>query len=377
MPTNHRVPVHGDRIEIPKGIAVYDTGILDDKPILTARRTNGTVRAVVDLGEDHRWQRFLTEADQDLLRDTAMRLGLTCRFPWRDAWHHGVPEFDAVRIRILSMHGGDLRFVDWGARMAHVSEVRVVEAEPSKERSVTLRTLMTPGSVWRTTRDVRLTGMVSTRDMERKRFALLPPLESDAEEQMSRIVLTDIPAGTEFTVKSGSRQRALGGGNGLAVPVTMPIDELSWHVEDPTCFFQNPLVWNGLHLPINQIKDAVEQVAEGDPKVFVLKDRDTGLFFGGFTYDHVEHREHVRMVGTFAGSRKYGSPANAKASILAFTGRIPERSHPDGDRPEWVGWERKIDLPSGWHLMEVDRITLEERPSTDIQSWYASLVTGG
>lgn len=370
MPGTDGVPAQGDRIEIPKGTTVYDRGVLNDQATLTARKAVGTVETVRNLAEGHGWQRFVSDAENRILRETALRIGAACRYPWRDAWHDGIAEFDAVRNRIMSMHGGDLRFVEWGGRMAHVSEVLIVDAKPVRERAVTLRTRMTPGSTWRTTKDLRLTGWVSTYDMERRAFALLPPIETDPETLLSRIPLMDLPAGTEFTVRPRSRHKALGRGNGLAAPVTAPIDDFVWHVENPKDFFQNPFVWNGLHLPINQIEGSIEQVEEGDSRVFVLKDRDLGLFFAGFTYDHDSNEHLPKMVETFGSARKYGSPANAKASILAFTGMIPE----GGDRPEWVGWERKIDLPIGWELIEVDRITLEESPSEDIQSWRSSII---
>lgn len=369
MPDARGLPVHGDRIEIPKGAPVLEAGRWYVRPVPAGRTSQATVETVWDFAQDHAWERFLTDEEQELLEHTALRLGLRCRSPWRDAWHDGVLQFDAVKTRILSMHDGDLRFVSWGSRMAHVSHVRIVDAKPGRERSVTLRTLMTPGSVWRTTRDVRLTGAVSTVDLLRKGFARLPSVET-LDGGMTRIVLTDLPAGTEFAVRTDRKLKALGRGNGLAAPITASVDDFDWYVREPDSFFQNPLSWNGLHLPLNQIEGAVEQMSGGDSRVFVLRDSETGLFFGGFTHDWAERTEHLRMVDTFASARKYASPANARASILAWTGAVPTERDPDSDRPEWVGWDAKMELPATWVLLEVDRITLEERPSDDIQSWY-------
>jgi hypothetical protein len=367
-------PPHGARIEIAKGTTVYESGWHVPEGIVTGRRTTGTVVTVHDLASDHGWQRFVTKDEQETLVTAAGAAGCRIRWPWREAWADGLPIFDAVRARIFAMFDGDLRFVSWGERMAHVSDVRIVEAKRPKERSITLRTLMTPGSVWRTTRDLRLTGLVATVDLERKRYAKLPPISVE-EGGMTRIALTDVPAGTEFTVHPDKKHYAMGRGNGTAVAITADVADFDWYVAEPHSFFQNPLEWNGMHLPLKQIEGAVELVEAATSTAFVLRDGETGLLFGGFTEDWAKRETHLRMVQTFSSARKYATVANAKASIVAWTGRNPRWDLSDGERPEWVGWDKVIDLPPTWVLVEIDRVTLAERPSIDIQEWHRSLPT--
>lgn len=368
-------PPHGARIEIAKGTTVYESGWHVPEGIVTGRRTTGTVMTVHDLASDHGWQRFVTKDEQEALVAAAGAARCRIRWPWRDAWADGLPIFDAVKARIFGMFDGDLRFVSWGERMAHVGDVRIVEAKKPRERAVTLRTLMTPGSVWRTTCDLRLTGLVATVDLNRKGYAKLPPLGVEDGGQMSRIALLDIPAVTEFTVDPKKKHRALGRNNGLGIPITAAIADFDWFVAEPDSFFQNPLTWNGMHLPLKQIEGAVELVEAATSTAFVLRDEATGLLFGGFTEDWAKRETHLRMVETFSSARKYATVANAKASIVAWTGRNPRRALSDGERPEWVGWDKVMDLPPTWILVEIDRVTLAERPTIDIQEWHRSLPT--
>jgi hypothetical protein len=320
---------------------------------------------------------------------------------------------EKAKAEAIANEGHAPKFVIWGgvhnrkaARLSDVikiqdkADVRFKAASKKKEKTLTKRNLMVEGSKWRFAQDVDITMWVRNPKIDQlchQRNSIsrsgnshvgntiilgggVPntPAEKQTiasiQEEINncpRVVQQNmgiIQAGTEFTVvgklaagyKWGQKET-----NGLLVPVKVTKGSVG----------NIPITGYDGGLPYNQIEKFVEAISIPETIVYVLRDRETGDYFGGWETDKKGYQtSNPKMSSTFSGSKKYKTSSAVKASIRDFTGYNSGLDSEGSE--EWVGIgydSKKIDLPSTWELVGIDKTTLTDKSIEDIKSWYTEL----
>jgi hypothetical protein len=332
---------------------------------------------------------------------------------------------EAARLDAIAREGETPEFVMWGtthdrrvARIGNVvkiadkSQVVIPSAPKKKEKAITKRQLMVEGSQWRFTKDVSLDMWVRNPlidELCRKRNALsrsgnsqhrqgnqivivlgggqknTPAEEAEiariqaeinAAPNMVKINVGTIPAGTEFKVVgkivAGYKSYQQKETNGLLVPVTF---KQVVGLKIKTSGYDGGL-------PYKLIEDAVEPTAIPETIQWVMRDRVTGDYFGGWQSEHNgnynQQTNEPKMSSTFSGAKKYATSSAVKASIRDFTG-YNDGLDDEGGAAEWVGIgsgynTKKMDLPGTWDLVSIDKTTLAEKSVEELQTWYNGLM---
>ena len=336
--------------------------------------------------------------------------------------------FDELKARVVARFG-DMKFVVWSGDKKSTLLANVVPAEAAapkapKEQKITKRRLMVPGARFRFTAEVpirvwmenpEIARLIAERDKnqpDRNSHRLLgngtvlvtlgggvqqtaaqkaeveriQKLINDAPRQVN-VMAAKVPAGVlvEITGKPEASKSYYSDkeSNGLMVPMKViadgPIRVAERFLKGDR--WRNP-IWarDGISLPYSQIEKAIEVVEGSVPEVIVwaLRDRETGEYFGGWETERHSYGNRQtntpKMSKTFSGSKKYKNLSAVKASIMDFTG-YHSGLEQEGYVEEWVaGGEKKIDLPSTWEAVAVDKTTNNVKRSEDVVDWYAGLM---
>ncbi len=274
-----------------------------------------------------------------------------------------------------------------------------------KSKTVPLRNQMVVGSKWRITKEVKILVWVENpafsvliqdhyRDRNGPKQAALLKMIENGEKVVQRHVAT-IPAGAEFTVvgkikpSDSTYEVKKHQTNGLMVPVDIENITLLGSGIDKV-FGRHQLARHGMvgsagsreyvvvgyDLPYNQIGDFCEPLEIPETLVYVLRDKATGLFFGGWkfsidAYGQNRSTEEPKMVEKFSSAKKYATAAAVKASIRDFTGynsgldETPEQWL-DGPAYYLAGGGKKMDLPDTWEMVSFDKPTATEKQTFDV-----------
>lgn len=336
--------------------------------------------------------------------------------------------FDELKARVVARFG-DMKFVVWSGDKKSTLLANVVPAEAAapkapKEQKITKRRLMVPGARFRFTAEVpirvwmenpEIARLIAERDKnqpdrnshrmlgngtvlvtlgggvqqtaaQKAEVERIQKLINDAPRQVN-VMAAKVPAGVlvEITGKPEASKSYYSDkeSNGLMVPMKViadgPIRVAERFLKGDR--WRNP-IWarDGISLPYSQIEKAIEVVEGSVPEVIVwaLRDRETGEYFGGWETERHSYGNRQtntpKMSATFSGSKKYKNLSAVKASIMDFTG-YHSGLEQEGYVEEWVaGGEKKIDLPSTWEAVAVDKTTNNVKRSEDVVDWYAGLM---
>ncbi len=335
--------------------------------------------------------------------------------------------FDELKARVVARFG-DMKFVVWSGDKKSTLLANVVPAEAAapkapKEQKITKRRLMVPGARFRFTAEVPIRVWMENPEIarlchERDSYRVDPhskhmqgstmvvvlgggreqtQAELDAMARIQKqidgaprqvnVMAAKVPAGVlvEITGKPEASKSYYSDkeSNGLMVPMKViadgPIRVAERFLKGDR--WHNP-IWarDGISLPYSQIEKAIEVVEGSVPEVIVwaLRDRETGEYFGGWETERHSYGNRQtntpKMSATFSGSKKYKNLSAVKASIMDFTG-YHSGLEQEGYVEEWVaGGEKKIDLPSTWEAVAVDKTTNNVKRSEDVVDWYAGLM---
>ncbi len=375
----------GDSIVIPKDTLVFDYTRIESVGTKSKRIARGTVKHLFTLN----WTRFVDHSFYDIW----FRKGITRRWPLDENMPVTHPDVVAEKARIDQMLGGDYDFVSWGDRYAHAAAVQVSAAPKAKEAAVSKRTMMVEGSRWRFNRDTVITAMVDpdrdhrlTKELAAWIAAGRPYDYNDPYRHSYEMPIFTVRAGTEFTVTSSKLASVSRQPSGLAVRTDLRDDQVEFHIQflrgDGSTgghgmpgwqyWGENPWWVGELGLPFRQIEDSVDAIHIPETLIYLLKDTETGKYFGDFHDDYSNPRSPVfsfRMVETVKSARKFAKESNAKASILSWTGYLADK----GVQPDTFSTTRKADLPDTWVLVPVNKLTLDEGDAIDINAWYRGI----
>lgn len=278
-----------------------------------------------------------------------------------------------------------------------------------KTKPVSKRNQMVAGSRWKLTQDVEIHLWISNPRfdqllMGRSRTAAQQHEIDQMVEKNERVIrahAATIRAGSilkpigKFSSAGGAYGVAKNQTNGLTAPFEIdgvidleplasgfanrhPIEHHGW-VDSK---------WEviGYDLPYNQIEAFVEAEEIPESLVYVLRDRETGLYFGGWKTEdyhygggHVGQRmtDEPKMVEKFSSAKKYKTASAVKASIREFTGYNSGINDADGQESAeyyMTGGDKKMDLPPSWEMVAVDKPTAQEKAVHDVQDWYRGLM---
>lgn len=407
----------GDTVTIPKGTMILEgpgKHYANQGKWIEGKRAS-KVRLVEVDDWSPKWYMLISKEDQDRL-EAAMPVPQYGARYWLNLFGERVfifddcpkrtPETDILATEIKAKMDalyGDYIFATWGtglsAKHCLVSAVEAATAtvKAPKEATITKRRLLVPGSKWSFPSETPVRLYAQNGERERLINLRHPKggwLKSADIAAMPGRLLMDIaviPAGTKIKILDkpspdhvpyGTDKKLTNGSYYLArleSPIThiVPLGDnqlspsplYSWqHRGDPLT----------IRLPYSLLDKHAEPESIPEDIVWTLRDRATGLFFGGWEsiLDNGSMRQTntPKMSVTFSGSKKYKNLSALKASIMDFTGYMAGIEQ-EGYVEEWVGSsEKKINLPDTWEAVAIDKTTNSEKRIEDVVKWYAGLL---
>lgn len=403
----------GDTISVPKGTPVYKIGYsnLHDRKI-ASKATKAKISDILDYNcLDQYWVMLATLEEQTRIEEIMRRVGVSAEYKWVishatecSMWcQSSNPELTNalydLKQAITERFQNGFSLVCWGNKAVFYGHATSSNERVVPKEKINIRTLMVPNSTWQFTQDVDFTlevenpkiwNLVAKRDSINRspnhttmvngtmvvrigggrndtpqELATRKSIQDEIThlkntEPFVRIPAGRVSAGTviEITGKLTPSSGLGGRNNGLATPVRI--------ISGDAILPKVDYYYDGSCLPYNQIVSIIEPLDIPKTLVYVLRDNTTGLWFGGW-----DKNDKPRMVERFSSSKKYVNQAAVKASIRDFTGY---NDGLDETGPYYSHRSKKIDLPTTWEMVSVDKTTSQIEQVIEIQDWFKGLM---
>lgn len=342
---------------------------------------------------------------------------------------------DAERKMLESVPGGSTHLIYWtnDRKSALNNDVKVVPAPPPRkvpEPKVNLRQQMVDKSQWKVTRDQDLYVDITNPQLEADLQVWLkanpepirPPHTTVMTARGPAILMTrddawDKAHGAWWKARRDEIVRIAD-----LYPATVP--DLMGSVKAGQIFtikgkFGTHMSYKGSYLagsfapllfegatkptfvPYATIKDVIEPLSIPTVDIYVLRDKDTGLFMHSYPHGNsvyewdrddkgeiITHPIHghrmggsyvykgmansPEMVDKFMKAKHFDSMGRLKTSILQATGYYDGLNTDalDSSRGYDTSYEKQMDLPENWEVVKFDKLARKEMEVLDIQEWY-------
>lgn len=366
----------GDRVKVPKGTRVWDTGVKTE-PTTLGRDQTVTVKDIT-LASDRAWmfisheesRRASEECRQFNNYGNAERYNAACR-----------PIHDRYLEAVFGKTG--VRMVEWTGKMAVIDDVTFVPtkvAAPKAPKPVPKLQQMVKGSRWRVTQDTDLTYEIDNKDWDTARWAYMEqtkPVRTDAfswqnDDYHGRLKKAEkhadtlhprtisqplgrITAGTVLEVAGKADNYVRINGNILNNPVgvTLPFTLVEGSYT-PTTRLSGGL--RAHYIPYKSLEPITEVISIPQVKVYVIRDSATGEYLSEIGWR--ANDKPLVMTPLWTKAKKHDDLGKLKTSILDWDGYYEGMP---GSRPDWLGDGRKVaDMPDTFEAVCFDKLSKTE-----------------